>query len=109
MASNMEQIARACFPAAKRVTYRFHVQKLPYEAVQEMRVKARWEEAPDEESTQIAYAKAYGRMYHAPVFENGDSPNNCWQGAFTCFTRKNLFGLNLKGNMQIFFLENIPI
>lgn len=39
MAPNMEQIARICFPAAKRVTDRFHVQKLAYEAVQEMRVK----------------------------------------------------------------------
>lgn len=66
MAPNMEQIARICFPAAKRVTDRFHVQKLAYEAVQEMRVKARWA-ALDEESTQIAYAKACGKMYHAPV------------------------------------------
>ena len=49
MAPNMEQIAHSCFPAAKRVTDRFHVQKLAYEAVQEMRVKARWE-ALDEES-----------------------------------------------------------
>ncbi|MBT9875413.1 DDE transposase, partial [Bacteroides salyersiae] len=57
MAPNMEQIARNCFPAAQRVTDRFHVQKLAYEAVQQMRVKARWE-ALDEESTQIAYAKA---------------------------------------------------
>ena len=72
MAPNMEQIARTCFPAAKRVTDRFHVQKLAYEAVQEMRVKARWE-ALDEESTQIAYAKACGKMYHAPVFANGDT------------------------------------
>lgn len=67
MAPNMEQIARTCFPAAKRVTDRFHVQKLAHEAVQEMRVKARWE-ALDEESTQLAYAKACGKIYHAPVF-----------------------------------------
>ena len=72
MAPNMEQIARICFPAARRVTDRFHVQKLAYEAVQEMRVKARWE-ALDEESIQIAHAKACGWIYHAPVFENGDS------------------------------------
>ena len=32
-----------------------------------MRVKARWE-ALDEESTQSAYAKACGKMYHAHVF-----------------------------------------
>ncbi len=71
MAPNMEQIARLCF-AARRVTDRFHVQKLAYEAVQDMRVKARWE-ALDEESVQIAHAKACGKIYHAPVFENGDS------------------------------------
>ena len=67
MALNMEQIARICFPAARRVMDRFHVQKLTYEAVQEMRVKARWE-ALDEESIQMAYARACGRSYHAPVF-----------------------------------------
>jgi transposase len=72
MASNMEQTARICFPAARRVSDRFHVQKLAYEAVQDMRVKARWE-ALDEESAQIAHAKACGETYHAPVFENGDS------------------------------------
>ena len=68
----MEQTARICFPAARRVTDRFHVQKLAYEAVQEMRVKARWE-ALDEESIQMAHARACGKIYHAPVFENGDS------------------------------------
>ena len=72
MAPNMEQTARICFPAARRVTDRFHVQKLAYEAVQEMRVKARWE-ALDEESIQMAHARACGKIYHAPVFENGDS------------------------------------
>ena len=41
MAPNMEQIARICFPAARRVTDRFHVQKLAYEAVQDMRVMDR--------------------------------------------------------------------
>lgn len=72
MAPNMEQTARICFPAARCVTGRFHVQKLAYEAVQEMRVKARWA-ALDEESIQMAYARACGKIYRAPVFENGDS------------------------------------
>ena len=72
MAPNMEQTARVCFPAARRVTDPFHVQKLAYEAVQEMRVKARWE-ALDEESIQMTHARACGKTYHALVFENGDS------------------------------------
>ena len=71
MAPNMEQTARICFPAARRVTDCFHVQKLAYEAVQEMRVKARWV-ALDEESIQMAYARACGKVYRAPVFD-GDS------------------------------------
>ena len=37
-----------------------------------MRVKARWETL-DEESVQLAHAKACGKTYHAQVFENGDS------------------------------------
>lgn len=71
MTPNMKQISHICFPAARCVTDRFHVQKLAYEAIQEMRVKARWE-ALDEESIQIAHAKACGKTYHAPVFKNRD-------------------------------------
>lgn len=41
MALNMELIVKTCFPAAKRVTDRFYAQKLAFEAVQEMRIKAR--------------------------------------------------------------------
>ena len=108
MAPTMEQIARTCFPAAKRVTDRFHVQKLAYEAVQEMRVQARWE-ALDEESIQIAYAKACGKMYHAPVFANGDTRKQLLARVFICFTKKNLYGLSLKGYGPRFYLKNIPI
>lgn len=72
MAPNMEQIARTYSPVPKRVADHFHVQKLAYEAVQETRVKACWE-ALDEGFTQIAYAKTCGKMYHAPVFANGDT------------------------------------
>ena len=108
MAPTMEQIARTCFPAAKRVTDRFHVQKLAYEAVQEMRVQARWE-ALDEESIQIAYAKACGKMYHAPVFANGDTRKQLLARVFICFTKKNRYGLSLKGYGPRFYLKNIPI
>lgn len=72
MAPNMEQTARVCFPAARRVTDPFHVQKLAYKAIQEMRIKIRWETL-DEESMQMAHARAYRKTYHAPVFENSDS------------------------------------
>ena len=50
MAPNMQMIAKTCFPAAKRVIDRFHVQQPAFEAVQEMRIKARWEALDREES-----------------------------------------------------------
>lgn len=72
MASNMELIAKSCFPAAKRVIDRFHVQKLAYDAVQEMRIKALLE-ALDREAIEIHFARAKGERYLSPVLENGDS------------------------------------
>lgn len=72
MASNMNRIARVCFPAAKQVVDRFHVQQLAFEAVQEMRIKARWE-AIDKENIEISHAKACGAQYEPSVFENGDT------------------------------------
>lgn len=77
MAPNMEQTARICFPAARRVTDRFHVQKLAYEAVQEMRVKARWE-ALDEESIQMAHARACGKYIMLRYLRTGIQENSCW-------------------------------
>ena len=68
----MARIARLCFPAAKLVIDRFHVQKLAFEAVQEMRIKARWE-ALDKEMVEISYAKASGQPFVTETFENGDS------------------------------------
>ena len=105
MAPNMEQIARTCFPAAKRVTDRFHVQKLAYEAVQEMRVKARWE-ALDEESIQIAYAKACGKMYHAPVFANGDTRKQLLaRSIYLLYKKESLWTQSQRIRAEILFKE----
>ena len=43
MAANMRLIAKKCFSNAVRVTDRFHVQKLALEALQEIRIKYRWQ------------------------------------------------------------------
>lgn len=108
MAPNMEQIARVCFPVARRVTDRFHVQKLAYEAVQEMRVKARWE-ALDEESIQMAYAQGIRKIYHDLVFETGIQRNSCWQEASISPIRKSPYGLNNSVRVPKSSSENIPI
>lgn len=72
MASTMERIAKYTFPRAKLVTDRFHVQKLAYEAVQEVRIRHRWE-AIEEENNEIESAKKLNQKYIPEVLENGDS------------------------------------
>lgn len=72
MAGNMELIAKRCFPAAVRVTDRFHVQKLAAEALQEIRIKHRWE-ALDAENEAIEKCKETGVEFKAEILSNGDT------------------------------------
>ena len=72
MAPNMAKAIRRCFRNAKRVIDRFHVQKLAYDAVQELRIKYRWE-VLDEESRKIAQARKLGKTYDSELLPNGDS------------------------------------
>jgi len=72
MAPTMERIARYTFPNAKMVTDRFHVQKLAYEAVQELRIKHRWE-ALEQENKEYELAKETKQKYIPEVFNNGDT------------------------------------
>lgn len=72
MAGSMNLIAKKCFPNATLVTDRFHVQKLALEAVQELRIKHRWE-AIDNENEAIEKAKRHKKGYHPIILENGDT------------------------------------
>lgn len=72
MAPNMAKAIRRCFRNSRRVIDRFHVQKLAYDAVQELRIKYRWE-VLDEESRAIAEARKQGNPYEPELLSNGDS------------------------------------
>ena len=73
MAGNMSKAIRSSFSNAKTVTDRFHVQKLAYDAVQELRIKYRWE-AIEAENTRLANAKKNKESVNAePVLSNGDT------------------------------------
>lgn len=63
MANSMKLIAKKCFPKAIQVTDRFHVQKLALEALQEIRIKYRWE-AMDSENQLILLAKSKNKTYN---------------------------------------------
>lgn len=72
MANSMRKIVRSCFPHASRVIDRFHVQKLAYDALQEMRIAHRWE-AIDEETNARENAKANEEKYVPEILSNGDT------------------------------------
>lgn len=72
MAGSMNKIVRSCFPSATRVIDRFHVQKLAYDALQEMRIAHRWE-AIDQETNTIENARLDNKRYIPEVLSNGDT------------------------------------
>jgi len=72
MAANMGVIAKRCFSNAVRVTDRFHVQKLALEALQEIRIKYRWQ-AIDMENEAIEKAKTTKTKYEPIILSNGDT------------------------------------
>ena len=72
MAGSMNKIVKHCFPKAVKVIDRFHVQKLAFDALQEMRINHRWQ-ALDDENDRIQEAKLGGEKYVARRFENGDT------------------------------------
>lgn len=72
MAGSMKLIAKRCFPNAIQVIDRFHVQKLASEALQEIRIKHRWE-AIEQENEAILQAKKSNQTYQAEIYSNGDT------------------------------------
>ncbi|MFP4019122.1 MAG: ISL3 family transposase [Bacteroidales bacterium] len=72
MANSMHKIVKSCFPNASRVIDRFHVQKLAYEALQEMRIAHRWD-AINEATNDMENAKLNNQDYVPEYLENGDT------------------------------------
>jgi transposase len=72
MAGSMNKIVKRCFPVASLVIDRFHVQKLAYDALQELRISYRWD-AINEETNAIENARMNNEKYTAPTFSNGDT------------------------------------
>ena len=72
MAGNMGLIVKKSFPNATQVIDRFHVQKLVLDALQEIRIKHRWE-ALDTENDAIENARNKSLKYTPELLENGDT------------------------------------
>lgn len=72
MAGSMKLIAKRCFPQAIQVIDRFHVQQLASEALQQIRIKHRWQ-ALEQENQRMLQAPSDQEKYRTELFENGDS------------------------------------
>lgn len=68
----MKLISKRCFSEAMQVTDRFHVHKLALEALQEIRIKHRWE-AMEAENQLISLAKRESKAYIPQLLSDGDS------------------------------------
>jgi len=72
MAGNMGLIVKKSFPEATLVIDRFHVQKLALDALQEIRIKHRWD-AIDLENDAIEYARSKSLKHTPELLKNGDT------------------------------------
>ncbi len=72
LSDSMRKIVRTAFPKANRVIDRFNIQKLACEAVQEIRIKHRWN-AIQQANDEIEDAKLKGENYVPFRYSNGDS------------------------------------
>lgn len=72
LAGSMKLIAKKTFPKATMVIDRFHVQKLAFEAVQEIRIRHRWE-AIDKENQAMQQAKENNQIHQSIICDNGES------------------------------------
>lgn len=107
MAGSMRMIAKRCFPRATRVTDRFHVQRLAIEALQEIRIKHRWE-ALDQENDAIEQAKASQTEYQPETLPNGDTVKQLLARArYALYKKTNTWTDSQKERAQLLF-ERYP-
>ena len=72
LSDSMRKIVRTAFPKASRVIDRFHIQKLACDAVQELRIKHRWD-AMQQANDEMEEARQNGKEYIPYRYPNGDT------------------------------------
>lgn len=105
MANSMKTICKKCFPKAMQVTDRFHVQKLALEALQDIRIKHRWD-AIDLENENTKQAKTKDKVYNPPTFSNGDTRKQLLaRSRYLLYKAPNNWTQNQYNRAQILFNE----
>lgn len=107
MAGNMGLIVKISFPNAVQVIDRFHVQKLALDALQEIRIKHRWE-ALDSENDAIENARKKSLTYNPVLLSNGDSLKQLLaRSRYLLYKNSNKWTENQKQRAKILF-EHYP-
>ena len=108
MAGNMGLIVKKTFPNATLVIDRFHVQKLALDALQEIRIKHRWE-AIDKENDAIENARNKKLKHKKELLDNGDTLKQLLAGSrYLLYKPNNKWTENQVKRANILF-ENILI
>lgn len=103
MAGSMNLVARKCFPNAEQVIDRFHVQKLAFDALQEIRIAHRWE-AINEETNEIENCKADNRIYKPQLLKNGETKKQLlFRSRYLLFKSPNYWSMSQKKRAKILF------
>jgi len=107
LAPIMSLIVRKSFPNAVLVIDRFHVQQLATEALQEIRIKHRWQ-AIDAENEAIELAKKDKKEYNPEVLQNGDTLKQLLaRSRYVLYKTKDDWSESQKQRAQILF-EKYP-
>lgn len=72
LSPTMKKIARRCFPKAYLTNDRFHVQRLFYDAIDDLRITYRWM-ARDQENEEIRRCREEKKEYIPFRYRNGDT------------------------------------
>lgn len=102
----MSLISKKSFPQATQVIDRFHVQQLVTEALQEMRIKYRWE-ALDGENQALEIAKSSKIAYVPEILSNGDTLKQLLARSRYLLYKKKIIGLTSNKKERNCFLKNI--
>ena len=105
MAGSMNKIVKRSFSKASRVIDRFHVQKLAYDGLQEMRIAHRWD-AINEEHKLRKEAQYNETKCHPIIFSNGDSKKQLLaRSRYLLFKSSNNWTQNQKKRAEILFAQ----
>ena len=108
MAGSMQKIAKTCFPRAMQVIDRFHVQKLVYEAVQELRITYRWQVIKEENKAMKA-AKEKGEYIKQKNSKTEIHSGNYWPEADIYYLNHLINGPRVRKSGQNYFSSSLKI